>query len=84
MKPENDPTKKPSKRQLTLRRVFVCGCGAAFLGVAAFGLLSPAPLRALMIVFAVIGLVLICCGALATDKTCGNIAEAICRDYEND
>jgi hypothetical protein len=50
-----------------------------FLGVGVFGLLANV-LPALMIVSAVIGLVLVCCGAFASDKICGDVAEDISQD----
>ena len=78
-----DPGRKLSKRRATFCRFLVCGCGAAFMAVAGFGLLSHGPLAAIMIVFGVIGLVIVCSGALVSDRACNAIAEAITRDYES-
>jgi uncharacterized membrane protein HdeD (DUF308 family) len=76
---QHDPTKKRTKRRITGSRLLVCGCGVGFLGVGLFGLLANV-LTALMIVSAVIGLVLVCCGVFASDKTCGDVAEDISQD----
>jgi hypothetical protein len=73
--------KKPTKWRLTFFRFFVCGVGVAFTGVGVFGL-THALMTALSIVLGLIGLVLVCSGVLASNKTCEQIAEAITRDLE--
>lgn len=59
--------------------MLVCACGLGFLGVGVFGLFANV-LTALLIVSAVVGLVLVCCGVFASDKTCGDVAEDISQD----
>jgi hypothetical protein len=79
----HDSEKKPVKRRITFFRLFVCGVGAAFTGVGVFILLAHVPMTALAIVFGLIGLVLLFSAALASNKTCEQVAEAITHDYES-
>jgi hypothetical protein len=78
----HDSEKKP-KRRITFFRFLVCGVGLAFTGVGVFILLTHVPMTALAIVFGLIGLVLLFAGALASNKACEQIADAITQDYES-
>jgi hypothetical protein len=69
---QHDPTKKRTNRRITWSRLLVCGCGVGFLGVGVFGLLANV-LPALMIVSALIGLVLVCCGGSRAIKHAGTL-----------
>jgi hypothetical protein len=78
----HDSEKKP-KRRITFSRLLICGVGVAFTGVGLFILLNHILMTALAIVFGLIGLALLFAGALASNKTCEQIADAITRDYES-
>ena len=79
---ERHPEKKPEKRLLSFYRLVVCGCGLVVAGLAIFGLLLHGPLNGVLVIVGLIGLVLLCCGALTSDKTCQDIAEVISRFYD--